>query len=251
MSTREYGHAIAINPLRSPEYVLEMQATRSRSFLVQTTFPEILFAMRQRRGTDERMPFPSGKRPDGRGRQQHTPAGKLADVEYTPRPHIRVRIGTRNFSALIDTGSEISMINSETARYAQEIGCEVTPAKSQIHLADGALAHINGKITLPLTTHHQDIRHPFQILPTLDSTILIGIDLWARLRLTLLPPSATTGQYHPSYAVTAGLARRTPREERELTDFLNVEMAKFEGMKGPTDRITHVIRVKTPVPIKQ
>ncbi|KAL6255624.1 hypothetical protein P5V15_012872 [Pogonomyrmex californicus] len=193
--------------------------------------------MRQGRDAYKKMP-PSGKRHNGRGCQQCAPDGKLAAVDYTPRPHIRVRIGTRNFSALLDTGSEISMINSETTRYAQEIGYEVTSAESQIHLF-GALANISGKITLPLTTHHKDVKHTFQILPTLDSTILIGIDLWARLRLTLLPPSTTTEQRHLSYAVTAGLTCRTPREERELTTFLNVELAKFEGVKGPTDCITH------------
>ncbi|KAL6258296.1 hypothetical protein P5V15_010238 [Pogonomyrmex californicus] len=87
------------------------------------------------------------------------------------------RQNRREFTALLDTGSEISLINPETTRYAQEIGNEVTSVESQIHLAsDRALANINGKITLSLITHQKNLEHAFQILLILDSPIL-GIDL--------------------------------------------------------------------------
>lgn len=40
-------------------------------------------------------------------------------------------------------------------------------------------------------------------------------------------------------------------EDEQLRQFLTEELAKFADIKGPTDRMSHVIRVKTPISIKQ
>jgi len=48
-----------------------------------------------------------------------------------------------------------------------------------------------------------------------------------------------------------GLVSRTAAEEKELQEFLTSELAKFKDVRGPTIWITHVIRTKTDIPIKQ
>jgi len=42
-----------------------------------------------------------------------------------------------------------------------------------------------------------------------------------------------------------------PDEAARLRDFLRTELAAFERVKGPTDKIKHTIRMKTDRPIKQ
>jgi len=81
--------------------------------------------------------------------------------------------------------------------------------------------------------------------------MLIGTDLWARLRLTLPPPPANASKNGRSWPVTAGLVPRTATEEQELRKFLTSELEKFKDVHGPTTHITHKIRTKTDVPIKQ
>jgi len=84
--------------------------------------------------------------------------------------------------------------------------------------------------------------------------MLIGVDLWARLGLSIPPPSRgrrerTTGRRgrHLAAAVTP----TDTEENRRLKKFLEVELAAFEHVQGPTDRVEHTIRVKTDTPIKQ
>lgn len=51
--------------------------------------------------------------------------------------------------------------------------------------------------------------------------------------------------------ISQGLYPRTPGEDRKLQDFLVRELAAFENVRGPTDRIKHKIRLKTDQPLKQ
>jgi len=81
--------------------------------------------------------------------------------------------------------------------------------------------------------------------------MLIGADLWARLRLTLSSPSANACKNGRTWPVTVDLVPRTATEEQELQEFLTSELVKFKDVHGPTTRITHVIRTKTGTPIKQ
>jgi len=61
------------------------------------------------------LPPTAGKRRHGRGHRGRAPARTNLRVSYTPRPHIAVRIGNHRVSALLDTGSEISIIGTEAA----------------------------------------------------------------------------------------------------------------------------------------
>jgi len=155
---------------------------------------------------------------------------------------------------LLDTGSEISIVNAETARRARDLRIPPLEGTGEIHLADGTRATIPGRVALPVTVHGKTVRHTFSILPTLDSPALIGMDLWARFGLTIPPPprggratTTTGGQSH----TIAGMTPRDPSEATRLQEFLRTELAAFESIKGPTDKIEHVIRVKTDRPIKQ
>ena len=83
--------------------------------------------------------------------------------------------------------------------------------------------------------------------------ILVGVDLWTRLKITLPPPPTRKRKTEiPTCGMTHGLADRTPEDERRLHKFLEEELGKFQGITGPTPVLSHQIRVKPhTIPIKQ
>ncbi|KAL6252073.1 hypothetical protein P5V15_002646 [Pogonomyrmex californicus] len=88
-------------------------------------------------------------------------------------------MGGYQISALLDTGSEISIINYETAKIAKALQIRSTEREGQVHLAylDGTLAITPGKVELPLEMLGRQYKHTFHILPTLERQMLIGTDL--------------------------------------------------------------------------
>ncbi|KMQ83460.1 hypothetical protein RF55_19996, partial [Lasius niger] len=156
------------------------------------------------------------------------------------------------YHALLDTGSEISFINQRAADRARLWGCESDQQPSQIQLADGATTDIPGTVTLPVHIHGRLYHHAFAILPTLDSPMLIGADLWARTGICIPPPRPQqNARSDAKCGVTGGLAPRKTDEEQRLTTFLARELAEFDHVHGPTDRTQHRIRLRDPTPIKQ
>jgi len=209
--------------------------------------------MRQRWRIHPRLPPAAGKRNSGRDRLRCNPAVRRIHIKYTPRPHVRIRLGHRTLRALLDTGSEVSLVNARTARYARTLGVVPIQEEIQVHrLADGTAAVTPGGVNLPIDLQGQQLQHTFRILPTLDSPMLVGTDLWARLQLTLPPPPMNTIPTNSSCAAAAGLVPRSPAEDQKLKTFLRQELAQFERIRGPTSRDEHVIRLKTGAsPIKQ
>nr|XP_012234646.1 PREDICTED: uncharacterized protein K02A2.6-like [Linepithema humile] len=151
--------------------------------------------------------------------------------------------------ALLDSGSEASHLNSETA---QLIKRKPTTTNEIIHLADGSEVTINQTVQLSLTIPGKTVRHEFAVLPSLSTPILIGTDLWTKLQINLPPPPAQPQDKHSSIGfVTAAPVPDTVKEPYRLKEFLSKELPKFERIKGPTDLIEHMIRLKPGPPIKQ
>ncbi|KMQ91246.1 hypothetical protein RF55_8917 [Lasius niger] len=91
-------------------------------------------------------------------------------------------------------------------------------------------------VTLSLTTTGRTIQHRFQVLPNLGNPVLIGIDLWAKLRLNLLPPPPIAATCSAVGEISEGITPRTPDEDRRLRQFLARELAAFDTIRGPTNR---------------
>ncbi|XP_014469758.1 PREDICTED: uncharacterized protein LOC106741871 [Dinoponera quadriceps] len=129
---------------------------------------------------------------------------------------------------------------------------EAPPLHHTIRLADGATIQPTKAICLPIRIGTQTLNHRCYVVPSLESDILIGIDLWARLQIPLPPPPKGYSDAIPALCpVSAGLRSRTPDEETTLKEFLASELAAFERIRGPTDLVEHRIRLKDPRPIKQ
>ncbi|KMQ81856.1 reverse ribonuclease integrase, partial [Lasius niger] len=207
--------------------------------------------MRQGWRPHQRMPPAGGKRGRRRGFRGRTPV-RQSDIKFTPWPHITVTIGRQERNALLDSGSEISFVNAHTVNLAKRMGIHPQEGTGQIQLADGAPAQVLGTITLTIRVRHRPITHTFSILPTLTDAILIGIDLWARLGITLTPPcQCPANPQNSACGLTNGLATCTTDEDRRLQNFLGNELPKFQDITGPTPLITHHIRLTNSTPIKR
>jgi len=92
---------------------------------------------------------------------------------------------------------------------------------------------------LPVTIGARELVHEFLTMPSLETPILIGVDLWAKIGVTLRPPAPEkqVTEVQTTETLSVGLSTRTPDEERRLRDFLDQELAKFEEVVGPTDKL--------------
>jgi len=71
-----------------------------------------------------------------------------------------MRLGRRTVRALLDTGSEISLINARTARLARTLGIRINAKEAQIYLANSTAAVTTGSITLPIELQGRSLQHP-------------------------------------------------------------------------------------------
>src|SRR5436190_23587865 len=102
--------------------------------------------------------------------------------------------------------------------------------------------HTCQDIELPMRLNDRTLRHTFAILPTLQDDILVGVDLWQRLGLTLPPPkNVTTQSGIPACGVAGGLRESSEDEKQKLKEFLELELPRFEPVTSPTPIPEHAI----------
>lgn len=160
----------------------------------------------------------------------------------------------RTIRALLDSGSEVSFISAETVNRIKIRTRRPDTVAKHVNLADGTRIPITRVLTLPITVQRETIRHQFSVLPNLSSPMLIGIDLWAKLRITLPPPPPPrepTSNLTTLGVITVGSTAGRSEETQRLKAFLKAELPRFEQIQGPTDRVQHHIRLKPGPAIKQ
>jgi len=138
-------------------------------------------------------------------------------------------------------------------RHAKALGYYFQEKTRTVHLANNTSAEILGAVILPVTIGTRKLTHEFLTMPSLKTPVLIGVDLWAKIGVTLRPPmpEMQTTYVQTTETHSVGLSDQTPDEERRLKDFLDRELAQFEEVVGPTNKLQHRIRLKTDQPIKQ
>jgi len=196
--------------------------------------------VREERSSHSGLPLAAGKLIYGRGYRNRTSARGHLRIRYTLRPHVIIRLLDHLVLTLMDTGSEISIINAETAERARNMQIRPIEEEGKIHLADGTRARPQS--SLLITVQGRTLRHTFSVLSTLDSPVLLGIDLWARLGLAI-PPSprkntmnAATRKYRH---VIAGM---TSQWRRPFTGILTNGLSSFRANPRPDqqDRAHHL-----------
>lgn len=161
-----------------------------------------------------------------------------------------MQIGERHLKALLDSGSEASFVNEPTAELARQQGCASQEQPTAIRLANGASLELPGSVLVQLRYRGQTYEHWCHIMPQMTSKILIGIDLWAKLGISMPAPPPPSPKREIEQDTTT--TRETCATETErLRNFLARELPKFNAIHGPTDQAQHHIRVKNVPPIKQ
>lgn len=208
-----------------------MQAKRAHARAVPETSTKILLPMRQRWSPDERMPSEGGRSLRGRGKHGRE-FNSEPRITFTPRPHIKIDIQGRSYNALLDGGSEISLINLHTSEALSKKGFETKGEKGVVSLANGSTGETQEYMELPLRVGNRTMRHRFFILSYMEDKIIIGIDLQYRLRLGIPPPPKYVKKWLPKCSTIGGSAVQTLDEEKQLQRFLREKLQKFRDPRA-------------------
>ncbi|KYQ58516.1 hypothetical protein ALC60_02487 [Trachymyrmex zeteki] len=157
------------------------------------------------------------------------------------------------FEALLDTGSEASFINRATADTLIVMGKGVIAEEGEVLLADGRTVALPGRMPLAIDIAGGRYHHEFQIMPTLGSAVLLGVDVWGKVGKAIPPPPTRSPHgWIGTTAATGGLQQRTEQEEIGLRAFLHQQLPLFDAVTGPTQMARHHIQLKPNTrPIKQ
>lgn len=128
-------------------------------------------------------------------------------IRYQPRPHLDVTLWGRPFTALLDTGSEGSFVTGDIISYAEEHERLLLKRHKPIILANGTQTTCPGSLSLPLQVGKTTYQHDFSVMRGMKSEIIIGVDLWAKIGLTLPPPPNTSTTATP---ISCDLTKRIP-----------------------------------------
>jgi len=79
-------------------------------------------------------------------------------------------------------------VNQHTVDSLRREGIKEQTGEGQILLVDGTPADAPGTVTVPLRVRGKKVTHSFTILPEMESDILLGIDVQAKLRLRVPTP---------------------------------------------------------------
>lgn len=231
--------------------LLALQAARTYTIPVPAASAPILLPVRPGRRPDQKLPSDDGKWDEGRGWGEHPSTRGEVHVSYSPRPYVQIRLGNRSFSALVDTGAELSCIDTRILASLFPTGQPSLRPATRLRFADNSQGTALGSIFLDTRIGTYRFQHKFFVLSQLETSIIIGVDLWARAPFTIAPPwrgcAGGGGDGRPDRRCRLAAAS----EEDALREFLKSELAKFRDVRGPTDQIEHVIRLTNNQPIKQ
>lgn len=87
--------------------------------------------------------------------------------------------------------------------------------EGQVMMANGSTAGIPGTMTMSVGIGYRRYTHKFAILPSLESAVLIGTDLWGRTGIAIPSPKLPRrSAAAPICGTTGGLQPRTAEEVR-------------------------------------
>lgn len=100
-------------------------------------------------------------------------------LEQDLRPFLPVSIHGEEFSGLLDSGSEISIIGGSNCKYFSTL---CTPQRStdveEVVTANGSVSPVTGHVLLPVTVGESTAVVKFYIIPSVSTPLLLGINFW-------------------------------------------------------------------------
>ena len=125
----------------------------------------------------------NGKRQADRVDQTCSPVRETSSTD--PRPFIKVKIGHKWETALVDPGSVRSYLDQKHTQRCRREGWEVADSVETAIMVDGAIVDIGEKITGKITAANHRIQSEFMELPSLSPGVLLGMDILSRHNLQI------------------------------------------------------------------
>jgi len=199
---RWHPHPSELQPGR---VLLELRTKRAPQNRMQETVPEILLRMRQNWGTNTRLSS-TGKRATGRERKRVGPAD--LEIRFEPRPMVTVNILGHTFDALLDSGSSRSFITQEVGQLCGERGHPSQDLTTPIRQRYGDT--YTRMVQIPIKVGQTQTTQTFGVMPNLTLNVLIGIDLMARLGISIPAPPQKSRPEHLRMRYGPRKPRTTP-----------------------------------------
>jgi len=123
---------------------------------------------------------------------------------------VTVNILGHTFDALLDSGSSRSFITQEVGQLCGERGHPSQDLTTPIRLANGAEAPIREWYSIPIKVGQTQTTQTFGVMPNLTLNVLIGIDLMARLGISIPAPPQKSRPEHLRMRYGPRKPRTTP-----------------------------------------
>ena len=140
----------------------------------------------------------------------------LMDVTLQPLITIPVLVGAERLSAVIDTGSQISIINTNAAERLRRPPKEMMP-KMRLIMANGVSSEASQSITVPVQVGKKDFEVEFIIVPTFPNEMLLGLDFLLRNDVRIVPAEKEIWINGDRFELPE--ARQSPRSPGLVTTF--------------------------------
>ncbi|KAJ8967492.1 hypothetical protein NQ314_002807 [Rhamnusium bicolor] len=177
------------------------------------------------------------------------------------RPHVKVQIFGRTFSALVDTGAVLSYLGDRIKEVCDQLHIaadDVTVPAAQ--LADGRLATITRAYRIDFLIGDDSFSECLLHLRNLSSDLVLGMDILSQYNFQINPSAGTVllndrpisePLAAPSSPLGGISLTLSQPEEEQLASFLETELPSFQDVQGTTHLVHHQIRLVQPEPIKQ
>lgn len=162
----------------------------------------------------------------------------------------------KQFTALIDTGSNITLIGNEVSEFLLKHGAFVERINTKVYMANGEHENVSLQYFFHCVINNKQEYLKALYVPFLETPILLGIDVISSLQLVnIIPSLIPSDQVHntiPPKSTVNMIAELSAQERNTLEIFLEEELRQFENVTGRTTLMEHIISVKPGVmPIKQ
>lgn len=162
------------------------------------------------------------------------------------RPYTTVTVYDRKIRALLDSGSNLTLINDNV--YSSLNSCKLNPLSNPINLrtAGGEPLEIRGQIYLPFTFNGITKIIPTLVVPNLAIRCVCGMDFWSKFNI-----QPTVGecalvddidQEEPSQPTTASIL--TIEEQRKIQAVKSLFLPARQGQLSLTPLTEHRIEIK-------
>lgn len=179
----------------------------------------------------------------------------FTQIPYSNRPFTSVTIGGHHLLALIDSGSEITIIGAPGLHLVNSLNLKLMPVNQKfVTTADGTTQPIKGQVLIPLTVNNQTKTLPAWIIPSICHALILGADFCHLFSINMNFASKTwetanVNSEAESIEQVRDVSTLSAEQLNQLNQVIGL-FCKLSGL-GKTHLIEHKIDTGNAEPVKQ